>query len=57
MADAYVPLHTPFYDDGEFRVYERSEGHFTATRCNGSIHFQGSLRSCADWIERERDTK
>lgn len=54
MADAYVPLHSPFYDDGEFRVYERSEGHFTATKINGAIHFQGTLKDCAKWILRQQ---
>lgn len=55
MAEAYLPLHAPFWSDGTFQVHERSEGHFTASYVNGCIHFQGSLRSCADWIERERE--
>ena len=54
MAEAYIPLHAPFYDDGEFRVYERSEGHFTATRVNGAVHYQGDLRGCARWIESQK---
>jgi hypothetical protein len=54
MADSYVPLHVPFYDDGEFRVYDLSEGHFVATRINGSLHYRGTLKGCALWILRQQ---
>jgi hypothetical protein len=59
MAESYVPLYAPFYDDGEFQVHELSEGHYQASLINGAVHFRGSLQSCAGWIlrERERGTK
>lgn len=54
MADPYVPLHGPFWTDGIFQVHERSEGRYTASRVNGMLYFQGDLKACAQWIERER---
>lgn len=54
MPQPYIPLTDPFWSDGTFQVHERSEGHYTASRINGAVHFQGSLKSCAEWIERER---
>ncbi len=53
MVDPYIPLSKPFWTDGIYQVHERSEGRYTASRINGSIHFQGSLSSCAQWLERE----
>lgn len=47
----------PFWTDGTFQVFERSEGHYTASRVNGSVYFRGSLESCANWIAKERKLK
>lgn len=51
---SYIPDTAPFWTDGTFQVHERSEGHYTASRCNGMVHFQGSLKSCAEWILRQQ---
>lgn len=54
MSEPYHPQREPFWTDDEFAVWELQEGHYVASRINGAVHFRGSLKSCAQWIENQR---
>lgn len=54
VSEGYVPKGDPFWTDGEFSVWERSEGKFTVARNKGGDTFRGDLAACAAWIERNR---
>lgn len=52
----YVPGGAPFWTDGEFEVFEHpyKSDKFIAARVRGGQTYRGTLKGCADWIERNR---
>lgn len=56
MAEAYVPNYEPFFSDGQFEVWEHPStgGRFIVARVRGGQTYRGSLKGCAEWIERNR---